>query len=438
MTSDASTSLPVRIERLAKGGDGVAHTGDGRVAFVPGTCPGDLVRIRVTEDHGSHVRASVAELLEPAEDRIPSACPLAEQCAGCQWRHVSYERQLTEKRAEIADSLSHIGHLDPTVVSPAVPSPVTEGYRNKLEFTLGRESGKLRLGFAAGGGILTVQRCPLLPPRYAGAPKALAGALAYLGKGSDLGVERVQLRVSVRTGELEIALWSRPGEFPRGPAAKVLGHSLPATSIVRILYRGEAKRRRVGNVEVLSGKGYWTEKLAGFAFAVSAPSFFQVNTAAAETLVSLVADAALERGARRIFDVYAGVGTFTLPLAQRGADVSAFEVEGSAVRDLRRNLDRNRLAADVVPGDAARSLHEAGEADCIVVDPPRAGLSPDSVAAVVQARADRIVYVSCDPATLARDLASLNESGYSLTRVAPVDLFPYTYHIESVAVLDRR
>lgn len=426
------------VERLAKGGEGVAHLPDGRVAFVSGTCPGDVVRAVVTEDHGTYVRATCDEVLESSPRRVESACPLSEECGGCQWRHIAYESQLEAKRAEVADSLQRIGHLDAALVRPAVPSPLTEGYRNKVEFAVAiTGGGKLRLGYAGDGGFVPVERCLLLPKSHAGAPKALAGALSYLAKGRDIGISRVALRVSKRTGEVEIALWGPPGPFPRGLAAKVLAEAVKATSVVRVLVKGDARRRQVTKVEVLSGKGHWTERLASFAFTVSAPSFFQVNTEAAERLVSLVTDAVQEPHLARVFDVYAGVGAFTLPLAHEGAEVTAFEAEGSAVRDLRRNLERAQLYADVMPGDAARSLMEAGDADAAIVDPPRAGLHPHALAALAEARPARIVYVSCDPATLARDLALLVEAEYRVSSVTPVDLFPQTYHVESVAILDR-
>ena len=425
------------VERLAKGGDGIARLTDGRVAFVPGTCPGDIVRAEITEDHGNFVRARTTRLVEASPARVESSCPISDQCGGCHWRHVSYSAQLDAKRAEVADSLQRIAHLDPSIVTDPLPSPRTDGYRNKVEFAVDITGGKLRLGYTGDDGFVPVERCLLLPKSHAGAPKALAGALSYLAKGRDIGVSRVALRVSQRTREVEIALWGPPGAFPRQMASKVLAEAVKATSVVRVLVKGDSRKRHVTKVEVLAGKGHWTERLGGFSFGVSAPSFFQVNTEAAEHLVSVVTGGIPDPYDARVFDVYAGVGAFTLPLAAEGADVTAFEAEGSAVRDLRRNLERAHLYAEVMPGDAARSLAEAGPADAAIVDPPRAGLHPAALSTIAAAAPKHLVYVSCDPATLARDLGHLVGQGYGVSSVTPVDLFPHTYHIESVAVLTR-
>ncbi|MBE0475507.1 MAG: 23S rRNA (uracil(1939)-C(5))-methyltransferase RlmD [Coriobacteriia bacterium] len=424
------------VERLAAGGEGVARLGDGRVAFIGGTCPGDLVRAVITEDRGSYVRATAEEVLQASPDRVRPTCPRDDQCGGCQWRHIAYDRQLAAKHSQVADSLERVGKLDRSVVEAAVASPVVDGYRNKAEFAVDLSAGRVRLGYTRQGGFVPVERCLLLPGKHAGAPRAVAGALNYLSKGRDIGISRVALRASTRTGEVEVSLWGPPGAFPRAPAAKVLADAVGATSVVRVLVKGDTRGRRVSKVEVLGGKGHWTERLAEFSFTVSAPSFFQVNTDAAELLVRRVVDAVPSPVRARVFDVYAGVGTFTLPFAALGAGVTAFEAEGSAVRDLRRNADRARLPVEVVPGDAARSMRAAGEADAAVVDPPRAGLSGPALEALVASRASRIVYVSCDPATLARDLATLAARGYRPASVTPIDLFPQTHHVEAVAVLD--
>jgi 23S rRNA (uracil1939-C5)-methyltransferase len=194
--------------------------------------------------------------------------------------------------------------------------------------------------------------------------------------------------------------------------------------------------RDIAGVEVLSGSPTWHEKLGGFAYSVSPPSFFQVNTEVAESMVDVVVEALAPSASDRVLDLYAGVGTFTLPLAALDVEVVAVEGAGHAVRDLRRNLEDNDLDAEVAPGDAARALAELGDFDLAVVDPPRSGMRPEALAALVTAGPRRIVYVSCDPATLARDARRLAEAGYAISTVTPVDLFPQTYHVETVAVLD--
>lgn len=273
-------------------------------------------------------------------------------------------------------------------------------------------------------------------------PKALksaAGALSYLGNSRDLSLERVGVRASRRTKALEVALWTPTGGFPRAHVARVLEDALKPTSIVRVMTKGERKARRVVKNELLAGQGSWTERIGSEVMCVSAPSFFQVNTAAAEILIDLVMDA-LNPGEDDIAcDLYCGAGTFTLPLARRCAWVSAVESYGPAVRDLRRNLERAGLDnVDAIGGDAVREF-PADEVDVLVVDPPRAGLDPQAVELISDTSARDVAYVSCDPATLARDLARFVERDvFEPVTVTPVDLFPETFHCETVVHLSRK
>jgi 23S rRNA (uracil1939-C5)-methyltransferase len=427
----------VLIEGLAHGGDGVGKLPDGRTVFVSASCPGDLISVEVFAEKKSYAKARIAEILEPSPDRVAPPCPYFGVCGGCSWQHVSQDAQARAKRQAVVDSLSHIGRVPDAeeCVAPLVPSTRQYGYRNKIEL-VAEHSGTtgLRLGLHGSGGIVVpIESCMLMPKAYAKAPKALSGALRYISGDRDLGVFRVGLRVGARTSDAEIALWTPPGAFPRASAAKTLAASLACTSIVRVLSKGEPAERRVDGVEVLSGKGHWRERLRGATMAISAPSFFQVNTTGAEELIRLVLEGVGPDAAHAV-DAYAGAGTFTLPLADTTDMVTAIEASGAALRDLRRNLEANRLYADVIGGDAARELPQTEHADVVVIDPPRAGLSTAAADALKSSAASRVIYVSCDPATLARDAALLRESGYSLELATPVDLFPQTYHVETVAV----
>jgi 23S rRNA (uracil1939-C5)-methyltransferase len=283
-----------------------------------------------------------------------------------------------------------------------------------------------------------VDACPLLDGRHKKLVKSVSGALGYLGGRGDLVIERVGIRVGLHTRDVEVALWGEPGGFPRSQVAKVLGDATHASSVVRVLTKGPRKARRVSGVEVLSGKGHWEERVADMRMALSAPSFFQVNTRGAERLVELVLDGLDLDAGDEVMDLYCGAGTFTLPLADRAGFVSAVEASGPAVRDLRRNLKLNRIDnVDVIGGDAGREFPDV-DADAIVVDPPRAGLAAEVVERLSAQPARAIAYVSCDPATLARDLARFRELGtFEPVRVTPVDLFPQTYHVETVVLLSR-
>jgi 23S rRNA (uracil1939-C5)-methyltransferase len=433
--------ITLDIESLAYGGDAIAHLDDGRTAFVRGAVPGDTVEAEVTEDHGRFVRAKTVCVVESSVDRVEPRCPYFGVCGGCSWQHVAYPAQLAAKRRMVVDALTRIGHVAGVedLVAPTVPSSAQYGYRNKVEFVVDVSTGRPRIGFHRAGSeeFVPVEECLLLPEKYRRSPKALGGALRYIAGEQDLGLTRVGIRVGVNTRDAEVALWGAPGPFPRRPVATTLGQALRTTSLVRVLVKGPAKERKIAGVEVLSGKGAWRERLLGTTMTVSAPSFFQTNTRAAESLVSLALESLGADGSDRVLDLFAGAGTFTLPLAEKAGEVIAVESASSAVRDLRRNLEDEGLWADVIGGDAGRELPAIGRVDLALVDPPRSGLQPDAVVALAQTRARRIAYVSCDPATLARDAAGLAERGYALTRATPVDLFPQTFHVETLALFER-
>lgn len=431
----------LHIESLAYGGDSIAHLDDGRTAFVSGGCPGDTVEATIISDQGRFVRATTSEVLESSQDRVAPPCPYFGVCGGCQWQHVAYPLQLSSKRQSVVDALVRIGHVANAdeLVGPTIASPEEYGYRNKVELVIDSSSGRPRLGFHQAGSdrIVAVDSCLLLPKAYVKAPKALSGALRYVAGEQDLGLSRLGLRVASHTRDVEVALWTAPGAFPRRIAATTLGTAVRSTSIVRVLVKGTTKARKVAGVEVLSGSGHWKERLLGTTMAISAPSFFQVNTKAAEKLVQTTLDGLAADGSDRVLDLYAGAGTFTLPLAEIAGETVAVESASSAVKDLRRNLENVGVWADVIGGDATRELATIGHIDAVVVDPPRAGLMPEAIDGLVGTGASRIAYVSCDPATLARDTKSLTEKGYRLIAATPVDLFPQTYHVETVAIFNR-
>jgi 23S rRNA (uracil1939-C5)-methyltransferase len=430
----------LRIETLASGGAGVAHSDDGRVVFVKGACPGDLLDAEVTADRGRFIEARATAIVEPSADRRTPPCPYFGACGGCQWQHVAYEVQVASKRREVADALHRIGGLGDVQVGDVVTGASPYGYRNRLEMHVAKDAaGHPFLGLAREGSeeIVRIDACLLLPERARSLPKALTGAIRYLDGRTPLHLERVALRAAARTRDIEVDLWAAAGPFPRQAVARTLGDATRASVVTRVLPQGAARRRFDAKVEVLSGRGYWREKLGPYIYRVSAPSFFQVNTALAETTAERVLTALRPDGADRVLDLFAGVGTFTLPIAERAGDVIAIEGTGSALRDLRSNLEDAELSAEVLGGDAARALKEAGRFDLAVVNPPRAGMSPDVTAALIATGAHRIVYVSCDPATLARDAKVLAANGLHLVSAVPVDLFPQTWHVETVALFER-
>ena len=438
----------LRIERMGAGAEAVAHRGDGKTVFVEGGAPGDLAEVEVCEDKPRFCRARILRLVEASDLRVPGAKPQA----GAPWAHLGYGAQLEAKRANVVDALERTAHLDPDrvegVVEPCLPSRRQWGYRNKLELHAGSDAaGRLILGLEREGSheIDSADSYPIADKGIARAGKAVQGALRYAQGAGDLKIHRVGLRSSPRTHELELALWAQPGPFPRAMVAKTLDSALAATSIVRVLAE-PGSARKVKGVETLSGAGFWREELCGFRYRVAAPSFFQVNTAQAEKLVAEVlrgvGGAVEDRrfsglSGAAVADLYAGCGTFSLPLAAAGAQVVAVESAGSSVRDLRHNAEEAGVDVEVVGGDAARELPGLGDIDALVVDPPRAGLAPEVIEAAAKLAPARVAYVSCDPATWARDVARFEERGYALERVQPVDLFPQTWHVEVASILRR-
>lgn len=437
----------LNVERMSYGADAIARGEDGKTTFIEGVCPGETVRAEVVEEQKRFNRARLIEVVEASDSRVTPQCPWADHrnptpCGGCPWAHLSYDAQIDAKRETVLSTLARIGHLDPEALSSAFremhPSKNEWGYRNKVEFDVRRENGHLQLGMhARRGGFCEIKSCHLLPAGLVKAPGSVAGALRYLSGNEDHGIERVGIRSSIRTKDTEVAIWTKSGPFPRAQCAKVLSSAVNRAQVTRVMLKGSPRSRKIAGVETLAGKGFWREMVSGSEMLLSAPSFFQVNTRGAEKLIELVLGCLEPDESHRILDLYAGAGTFTLPLVESGADVVAVESYGSSVRDLRRNLDNAGLDAEVVGGDVAYELDVLEDADGAVIDPPKSGLAPSVVTALCESTLPRFVYVSCDPATLARDLASLSGS-FDIDSIDCVDLFPQSFHVETVVTLSRR
>lgn len=438
--------MKLTCERMTYGADAIAHDEDGKTVFVSGAIAGDVVEAELVSSGKSFSRARTVSILEPSPERIDPQWALANVLGCAPWACMSYEAQLKAKRANVVDALCRVGHFADAeqLVAECVALGKPWHYRNKAELAFARGPKGATLGMYANDGttVVKVEEFPLFDVPTKGAKskiiKNVSGALGFLAQSNAVDIERVGIRHSSRTGELEVAIWTPAGAFPRAQARRVL-ESVGATSLVHVMTKGPAKARKVAGVERLSGAGSWTEQIAGSTMRLSAPSFFQVNTKGAEKLVELVL-AALEPTEDDIaMDLYSGAGTFTLPLARRCNFVDAVESYGPAVRDLRRNLESANLNnVDAVGGDAGREFPD-DDADIIVVDPPRAGLAQDVVAQLSEQSARAIAYVSCDPATLARDLARFRSIGsFEPVSIVPVDLFPQTFHVETVTKLVRK
>jgi 23S rRNA (uracil1939-C5)-methyltransferase len=435
--------LELRVDSLAFGGAGVARL-NGYVVFVDGAFPGDLVRARVHHRKRAYAQARAIELLEPGPDRVP---PLADH-PGAPWQELAYERQLEVKQSQVDEALRRIGHLDGFELVPIVPALERWRYRNKLEYSFGGDRGAgLRLGFHEPGSweqIHHIEDCLLASEAGNRARSEVldwcrAQQLEPFDRRARSGFLRnLVVREGRRTGELQIRLITTGGELESAS----LTDAVHADSLLWTRTDALGETSSGGQTVLLAGKPTIDEELGGLVLRISAEAFFQTNTEMAERLYGLAREACDLHGWERVFDLFCGTGTIALSLAGRAGHVDGLELVESAVADAIANAERNDVAnASFYAGDvrlAMRELRErAGRPDVVVVDPPRAGLSQKVVRRIIETAPRRIVYVSCNPTTLAPNAAQFVEAGWRLERVTPVDMFPQTPHIECVALLSR-
>ena len=429
--------LELEIDSLAQGGRGVARS-DGYVVFVTGALPGDRVRARLVRAKRDYAEAKTVELLSPSSERIADRCLHdREPCPGAPWQGMPYERQLAEKSDQVADALRRLGRLEGFALRPIEPAVETWRYRNKLEYSFGARDDETVLGFHRRGSwadVVDVEDCLLASERNNAARNeirswARAQAIAPYDTRARTGVLRnLVVRDGRRTGQVQTRLVTSAEPIPRPPVD------------LHTVIEGPAGGTD-GPTGVL-GAEHLTERIAGLRFRVSHTAFLQTNTEIAERLYALAADAAGLSGGERIFDLFCGIGTIGLALASRAGEVWGLEGVPEAVADAEENAAINGIGnARFVRGDVRLGLaplvEEAGRPDVVVVDPPRAGLSRKIVRRLLECEARRIVYVSCNPTTLAPNAAQIVEGGYTLRQVQPVDMFPQTPHVECVALLER-
>ena len=435
--------LELTIDSLAHGGNGVARR-DGYVVFVAGAVPGDRVRAVVGKAKRAYAEARAVEVLEPSPDRIP---PRADH-PGAPWQVMPYERQLEVKAAQVREALERIGKLDGFELEPIVPAVEEWRYRNKLEYSFGTgAAGELVCGFHAPGRwdeIVPMDDCLLASERSNVVREQvlewarLQGLSAWDRREQRGLLRNLVIREGRRTGELQVRLVTSPGSIDTDSL-------IPAVQCDGLFWTKQDQLGETvqgGETVLLSGTTKLREQVGGLDFMISPEAFFQTNTEMAERLYEVAAEMAALRGHERVFDLFCGIGTIGLSLAARAREVVGVEIVEPAVADAIENARLNDvLNARFYAGDirlAMRDLvEEAGRPDVVVVDPPRAGLSQKVVRRILETQPSRIVYVSCNPTTLAPNAAQMVEAGYRLTRVRPVDMFPQTPHIESVALLEK-
>ncbi len=444
-------SVELIIDGLTAGGEGVARH-RGFTIFVPRALPGDRVRAEIISLKPSYGRALLKELLSPAGDRVGPPCPFYEACGGCQLQQLSYESQLNHKRQWVIDALQRIGKLENVRVHETLPMADPWHYRNKAQFPVGQVAGNIVAGpyRRRSHEIVPIDDCLIQHPissRLIDSIQKFAvsrGLTAYdesTGKGL---LRHILIRFGFRTGEALAVLVTAAEPFPEaGEFAEILLKEFP--ELVGVVRNINPRRTNVILGEktlTLAGRDYLIDELGGLKFRISARSFYQVNPVQTEKLYEIALNYADLKGLETVIDAYSGLGTIALFLARRAKKVIGIEVNKDAIADARQNAVLNQIEnVEFITGRAEmimpRLYREGLRPDVIIVDPPRAGCAEPFLKAIAEMEPSRVIYVSCNPATLARDLAYLDRRGFRVREVQPVDMFPHTGHVETVALIYR-
>jgi 23S rRNA (uracil1939-C5)-methyltransferase len=451
----------VEIEKVVYGGRGLAHI-NGMALFVEGAVPGDRVIARVAKAKKQYAEATIQELLEPSPHRITPPCPYYGLCGGCTWQCIAYEQQLAYKKGFVEDSLAHIAGITGLEVTAVVPSPRIFAYRNKMEFSFSdkgwllprqEQDGPAEPGIALGlhvpgtfDRVIDIEGCLLQEETGNEIVRQVKGFVRQSGvpvyglRGHQGFWRYVVLRHSRHFNEWMVNIVT--SEERRGPVralACLLGDRF--SEIVSIVNAVNTRRggTAVGEWQnTLRGDAFMREKIGPYTFQVSSSSFLQTNPHLFEALYQAVKGFASLTGKETVVDLYCGIGTVSAFLASDASRITGFDISESAIEDAVRNCELNGIGnCGFSCEDARQALGgAASKPDVLIADPPRTGMHAHVVESVVQLLPDRIIYISCNPATLARDIGLFKER-YELKEVQPIDLFPNTYHIEAVARLER-
>ena len=441
--------LECTAESLATGGKAVCRV-DGLAVFVSNALPGQNVRARIEKSGKRFAEAVMTQALSEPEHPAEPFCPHFGECGGCQWQNLDYQRQLYWKRRFVVDSLQRLGKLDcEELVAPAIAAADTQNFRNKMEFSFSDQGPALRLGLKLRSSqlVLNVDHCTLMPEPAMDIVQLIrercrASGLPAYDRTSGKGVWRHLVLRRNQQGEFLVHfIVARHAQLDQlmEPMAEALLERFD--NIVSITLGIRSRRDKLAqsqDIYAVHGEGFIFEEMSDLRFRLESDSFFQTNTAAAEILYAKVLEMARLSGTERVLDLFCGVGAIALHLARKAASVAGCEISKQAARDAKVNAKANGLDnCTFVSGDVLKLLRsEREQPDVIVTDPPRTGMAPEVLERMMELAPKRIVYVSCDPATLGRDSRILSEK-YRLVQAVPVDLFPHTPHIETVALFEK-
>jgi 23S rRNA (uracil1939-C5)-methyltransferase len=406
-------TVQIAMEKLVYGGDCLGRLPDGRAVFVPFVLPGEVVRVKIIDDKKRYTRGLALEILEPSPDRITPRCIHFGECGGCQYQNLNYTKQLKVKESIIRDQFERIGKFTDPPINPIVPSPSPWNYRNTVQFHISRD-GELGYIHADGEHLLPISECHLPQPM-----------INTLWRQIELGTEPDLYRLGIRQDTYENIMLILEGENAKPPEFSL---DIPVSAVYT---------PPDANLTILAGDDHLTFRVLGRDFQVSARSFFQVNTKMAEKLVQFLLEHAQFTPNTRAVELYSGVGLFSAFIAGKVGHLTAIESSGAACHDFAVNLDEfdNVILYEADAEEVLPSLNLS--ADVLIADPPRSGLAPAVHDAISGIQPEQIIYISCDPATLARDLKKIVRNGYHLVSATPFDLFPQTAHIETVVLMSK-
>ncbi len=449
--------VELTVVGMSAEGNGVCRyteedAGTALTVFVPQTAVGDVIECRIVKVQSRLAYGKVERVITPSPHRVEVDCPVFGKCGGCVYRHVSYEAELSYKWQRVADALQRIGGLS-VVPEPIVGCENPDRYRNKGQYpvTAGEHRPLIGLYAARSHRVIEQHDCLLQPPVFKTVLDTVAawmkqqGIIPYDETTRTGLVRHIYIRKGERSGEVMVCLVCTSGKLPQPQRlVEMLKQSVPQLRSVMVnLNKADTNVILGGQTFCLYGKDHITDTLCGLQFRLSPLSFYQVNTVQAERLYTIARDYAALDQTQVLLDLYCGTGTIGLSMADRVDTLIGVEIVPQAIEDAERNAEANGIAnarffaADAA--EAAKRLEQQGvRPDTVILDPPRKGCDEALIDTVVRMAPDRVVYVSCDPATLARDLKRFAERGYATEKVTPVDMFPRTAHVESVAQLIRR